>query len=132
LYEKCKITLSFLPDNAENRNEIFFTPHKQGGSRIWERQYSRNACVHSAAREGKAMLVLTRKPDQSIMIGHDIEITILEVRGEQVRLGIRAPRSVSVHRKEIYEQIRQENQNAAASNAEGTSLPSFNDLIGQP
>lgn len=76
------------------------------------------------------MLVLTRKPDQSIMIGNDIEITILEVRGEQVRLGIRAPRSVSVHRKEIYEQIRQENQNAA--NSETESLPSLSDLISQP
>jgi carbon storage regulator len=54
------------------------------------------------------MLVLTRKPDQSIMVGNDIEITILEVRGEQVRLGIRAPRSVTVHRKEVYDQIRQE------------------------
>ena len=76
------------------------------------------------------MLVLTRKPDQSIMIGNDIEITILEVRGEQVRLGIRAPRSVSVHRKEIYEQIRQENQNAANSGA-NTTLPSLSDLIAQ-
>ncbi len=78
------------------------------------------------------MLVLTRKPDQSIMIGNDIEITILEVRGEQVRLGIRAPRSVSVHRKEIYEQIRQENQNAANSSATNGTLPSLNDLIAQP
>jgi carbon storage regulator len=51
------------------------------------------------------MLVLTRKPDQSIIIGSDIEVTVLEVRGEQVRLGIRAPRSVAVHRKEVFEQI---------------------------
>ena len=42
------------------------------------------------------MLVLTRKPDQSIMVGEDIEITILEVRGEQVRIGIRAPKSVMI------------------------------------
>jgi carbon storage regulator len=72
------------------------------------------------------MLVLTRKPDQSIMIGNDIEITVLEVRGEQVRLGIRAPRTVAVHRKEVFEQIRQENQTAAASN---TELPSLDDLM---
>lgn len=51
------------------------------------------------------MLVLTRKPDQSIMVGAEIEITVLEVRGEQVRLGIRAPRTVSVHRKEVFDQI---------------------------
>lgn len=77
------------------------------------------------------MLVLTRKPDQSIMIGNDIEITILEVRGEQVRLGIRAPRSVSVHRKEIYEQIRLENQNAVNSSETSSVLPSLSDLIAQ-
>jgi carbon storage regulator len=52
------------------------------------------------------MLVLTRKPDQSITIGSDIEITVLEVRGEQVRIGIRAPRDVAVHRKEVYMQIQ--------------------------
>ncbi len=56
------------------------------------------------------MLVLTRKPDQSIIIGSDIEITVLEVRGEQVRLGIRAPRSVAVHRKEVFEQINNEHE----------------------
>lgn len=55
------------------------------------------------------MLVLTRKVHQSIVIGDDIEVVVLEVRGEQVRLGIRAPRHVTVHRKEIYDQIRQEN-----------------------
>ena len=55
------------------------------------------------------MLVLTRKLHQSIMIGDEIEVVILEVRGEQVRLGIRAPRTVTVHRKEIFEQIHTEN-----------------------
>jgi carbon storage regulator len=54
------------------------------------------------------MLVLTRKVHQSIMIGDDIEVVVLEVRGEQVRLGINAPKNVTVHRQEIYEQIRQE------------------------
>ena len=73
------------------------------------------------------MLVLTRKPDQSIVVGTDIEITVLEVRGEQVRLGIRAPRTVTVHRKEVFEQIRQENQNAIAAAAD--SLPDFTELI---
>ena len=54
------------------------------------------------------MLVLTRKVHQSIMIGDDVEIVILEVRGEQVRLGIKAPKSVAVHRQEIYSQIHTE------------------------
>lgn len=44
------------------------------------------------------------------MIGHDIEITLIDIQGDQVRLGIKAPRSVAVHRKEIYEEIRSENQ----------------------
>lgn len=59
------------------------------------------------------MLVLTRKVHQSIMIGDEIEIVVLEVRGEQVRLGIRAPKNVTVHRQEIYSQIKQENIGAA-------------------
>ncbi len=54
------------------------------------------------------MLVLTRKVGQSIVIGDEIEVVVLEVRGEQVRIGIRAPKTVSVHRKEIYEQILDE------------------------
>lgn len=56
------------------------------------------------------MLVLTRKKGQSVMIGHDIEISIIDIQGDQVRIGINAPRSVAVHRKEIYEEIRSENR----------------------
>ncbi len=59
------------------------------------------------------MLVLTRKVHQSIVIGDEIEVVVLEVRGEQVRLGIKAPKNVTVHRKEIYEQIVDENKGAA-------------------
>jgi carbon storage regulator len=54
------------------------------------------------------MLVLTRKVNQSIVIGDGIEVVVLEVRGEQVRLGIKAPRDVAVHRKEIFEQINED------------------------
>lgn len=64
------------------------------------------------------MLVLTRKVHQSIMIGDQIEVVVLEVRGEQVRLGINAPKDVTVHRQEIYEQIRQENVEAAETRQE--------------
>lgn len=67
------------------------------------------------------MLVLTRKVNQSIIIGNDIEVVVLEVRGEQVRIGIRAPKSVAVHRKEIFEQIHEENQ--AAANLDPTDIP---------
>ena len=58
------------------------------------------------------MLVLSRQRDQAIMIGDDIEVSVVDIRGDKVRLGINAPRSVSVHRKEIYEAIRKENQAA--------------------
>jgi carbon storage regulator len=54
------------------------------------------------------MLVLSRQKDESIIIGDDVEITIVDVRGDKVRLGINAPKSVSVHRKEVYEAIQRE------------------------
>lgn len=60
------------------------------------------------------MLVLTRKVKESIMIGDDIEITVLAVEGDQVKLGIHAPRHVDIHRKEIYLAIQEENRQAAA------------------
>lgn len=54
------------------------------------------------------MLVLSRKKDESIMVGDDVEITIVDVRGDKVRLGITAPREIPVHRKEIFEAIKRE------------------------
>ena len=59
------------------------------------------------------MLVLSRQRDETIMIGDDIEITVVDIRGDKVRLGINAPRSVQVHRKEVYEAIQRENAEAA-------------------
>jgi carbon storage regulator len=58
------------------------------------------------------VLVLTRRANQSIMIGHEIVVTVLEVRGDQVRLGIKAPRSIDVHREEIFAQLQQANREA--------------------
>jgi carbon storage regulator len=60
------------------------------------------------------MLVLSRQRDETIMIGDDVELTIVDIRGDKVRIGISAPSSVSVHRKEVYEAIRTENEQAAA------------------
>jgi carbon storage regulator len=54
------------------------------------------------------MLVLSRQKNESIMIGDDVEIVIVDVRGDKVRLGITAPKTISVHRKEVYEAIQQE------------------------
>jgi len=64
------------------------------------------------------MLVLTRKANQSIMIGDDIEVSVLSVAGEKVRIGIQAPRDVPVFRREIYLEIQQENSNGRSPRAE--------------
>lgn len=58
------------------------------------------------------MLALSRKINESIVIGSDIEITILEVKGEQVKIGISAPKSIPVYRKELYLQIKESNEEA--------------------
>lgn len=59
------------------------------------------------------MLVLSRLRDETIMIGDDIEVTVVDIRGDKVRLGINAPTRISVHRKEVYDAIKRENQQAA-------------------
>lgn len=70
------------------------------------------------------MLVLSRQRDETIMIGDDIEITIVDIRGDKVRLGITAPISVPVHRKEVYEAIKRENLAAAGMKPEDLPKPS--------
>lgn len=59
------------------------------------------------------MLVLSRQRDETIMIGDEIEITVVDIRGDKIRLGITAPARIAVHRKEVYEAIGRENQQAA-------------------
>jgi carbon storage regulator len=59
------------------------------------------------------MLILTRKLGERIAIGDDIHVTLLEIKGGQVKLGIEAPQSISIHRQEIYERIRKENLRSA-------------------
>ena len=61
------------------------------------------------------MLILTRKIDESIVIADDIFVTVLEISGERVKIGIDAPRSIVILRKELHEQVRQENIEAAAA-----------------
>lgn len=68
------------------------------------------------------MLALSRKSRESIIIGHDVEITILEIKGDQVKLGINAPKSVSIYRKELYSQIQEENKEAVAGGASPEAL----------
>ena len=69
------------------------------------------------------MLVLSRQRDETIMIGDEIEITVVDIRGDKVRLGITAPTRIAVHRKEVYEAIKQENEQAARIS--GTELSSL-------
>ena len=59
------------------------------------------------------MLVLSRQRDESIIIGDNVQITVVDIRGDKVRLGIVAPAEISVHRKEVYDAIQRENRKAA-------------------
>ena len=68
------------------------------------------------------MLVLTRRGGESIVIGNDVTVTVLEVRGDQVRIGIDAPKSVPIHREEVYVQVQQENRGAVASASRAADL----------
>lgn len=73
------------------------------------------------------MLVLSRTRDESIIIGDNVVVTVVDVRGDKVKLGIEAPQDVSVHRREVYEAIRRENQQAAKlrpEDARGLGRPS--------
>ena len=66
--------------------------------------------------------MLSRKQGESVVIGNDILVTVLEVRGDQIRLGIDAPRSITVHRQEVYLQVARENTAAIASSDRGSPL----------
>lgn len=81
------------------------------------------------------MLILTRKSDESIMIGHDVIVQVVKIQGNQVHLGIKAPREVAIYRHEIYTQVMDENKKAlAASSGKNTrklkeNLKGFKNLI---
>lgn len=72
------------------------------------------------------MLALSRKKNEALVINNNVEITILEIKGEQVKLGISAPREVPVYRKEVYVQIQ--NANKEAGDADG--IEALKDLLG--
>lgn len=87
------------------------------------------------------MLVLSRRKDESIVIGDDIKVTIVDIRGDTVRLGISAPKAVPVYRQEIYEAIQRENVEAAQTQAAGLdalagafgpAVPPGGDRAGEP
>ena len=74
------------------------------------------------------MLILTRKSGESITIGDDVKITVIEVKGKQVRIGIDAPRNYIIHREEVYIRIQEENKRAAEITP--ISLKGFKGLFG--
>jgi len=65
------------------------------------------------------MLILTRRVGETVMIGNDVTVTVLGVKGNQVRIGINAPKSVAVHREEIYERIKREQQGESQGESQG-------------
>jgi carbon storage regulator len=68
------------------------------------------------------MLILTRKPGESLYIGDDVKVTIVEIKGNQIRVGIEAPRELRIYREEIYAQIVEENRSAADVRLSGSAL----------
>ena len=77
------------------------------------------------------MLVLSRKLNQAIVIGEDVEVVVLEIKGDYVKLGVKAPRDVSVYRQEVFVEIREENARAADADRPATKVPDAGALLKQ-
>lgn len=97
--------------SSENSCHVLFRLPSTGfGTYANERRLFREETAYT---KGLNMLVLSRQRDETIMIGDDIEVTVVDIRGDKVRLGIKAPKQLSVHRKEVYDAIRRENRATA-------------------
>ena len=68
------------------------------------------------------MLILTRRVGETVMIGNEVTVTVLGVKGNQVRIGVNAPKDVAVHREEIYDRIKREEDGAPAAQSSGTKV----------
>lgn len=88
-----------------------------------EKKKNQNNCIER--KERIDMLALSRKEGESIVINNNVEVTILEVKGEQIKLGINAPKDVPVYRKEIFNQIKEENEKAIFEKADLHELNGF-------
>ena len=77
------------------------------------------------------MLVLARRINESIMIGDDIELVVIDIKGDQVKIGVKAPKKITVHRKEIYDEIRRENISALNNRFKPESLRDLSDFFGK-
>nr|WP_269752192.1 carbon storage regulator CsrA [Leptospira ainazelensis] len=74
-------------------------------------------------------MVLARRTNESIMIGDDIEIVIVDIKGDQVKIGVKAPRKVSVHRAEVYKDIQEENKKAAGTKIKPEDLGKIGNIL---
>lgn len=77
------------------------------------------------------MLVLARRINESIMIGDEIELVVIDIKGDQVKLGIKAPKKITVHRKEIYDEIQRENIAAVSPEFKPEMLKELSDYLGK-
>ena len=75
------------------------------------------------------MLVLTRRLNESIMIGNDIELTIIDIKGDQIKLGIKAPKNITIHRSEIHQEILEENKKATKIQISPKDLGKLGDIL---
>ncbi|PJZ69999.1 carbon storage regulator [Leptospira perolatii] len=75
------------------------------------------------------MLVLARRTNESIIIGDDIEIVIVDIKGDQVKIGVKAPKEVSVHRAEVYREIQEENRKAAGTKIKPEELGKIGSIL---
>ena len=73
------------------------------------------------------MLILARRTNESIVIGDEIEVSVVDIKGDQVKLGIKAPRAIKVYRREVFEAIQEENRKAAETAT--SELPSLDEYI---
>lgn len=76
------------------------------------------------------MLALSRKKNEALMIDNNIEITILDIKGEQVKIGIAAPKDVTIYRKEVYLQIQDANKEAVNTDNDAAGMEALKDLLG--
>ena len=110
-----RIYIEAPPEISIHREEVY-EAIQRGESR------RQSAAKSTLTQKEFTRLVLSRKKDESIRIGDDIRITITDIRGDRVRIGIEAPRSVSVHRQEVYEKIKNENNPVAKAVASANSV----------
>jgi carbon storage regulator len=80
------------------------------------------SALHATGSRSRNMLILTRRVGETVMIGNEVTVTVLGVKGNQVRIGVNAPKDVAVHREEIYERIKREEFGDSAAQPSGTKV----------